>query len=238
MLTSIVIPAHNEADLLATTTDAIVRGLRSAGVAFEVWIVENGSTDGTAALAAALAAEYPEVYARNRHEADYGRALRAGFLAATGDVVVNFDTDFYDLEFLRRAAPMVADPAGPVIVVGTKRGRAAHDERAFLRRIVTRVFSGILRLLFGLRVSDTHGVKAMRREPLLPLVEHCRLGADLFDTELVLRAERAGMTTAELPVTVTERRPARTSILRRIPRAAWGLLRLRLILWREGRRRT
>jgi hypothetical protein len=65
------------------------------------------------------------------------------------------------------------------------------------------------------------------------VVTACRFGADLFDTELVLRAERAGLTVTELPVTVEEHRPSRTPIVRRIPRTIRGLFRLRVMLARE-----
>ena len=73
----------------------------------------------------------------------------------------------------------------------------------------------------------------MRREAMAPLARHCRNGADLFDTELILRAERAGLRAAEVPVEVVENRPARSSISARIPRTIKGLAALRLTLWRE-----
>jgi hypothetical protein len=59
----------------------------------------------------------------------------------------------------------------------------------------------------------------------------CRFDGDIFDTELVLRSQRAGLRIEEIPVTVAERRPPRTPIWRRIPRSLLGLLRLRLALW-------
>jgi hypothetical protein len=161
-------------------------------------------------------------------------ALRAGLLAARGDVVVNFDVDWCDLSFLDRAVPMVESPGGPAVVVGSKRAAGTDDTRTALRRMVTWGFSSALRFGFGLRVSDTHGVKALRRADLAPLGEACRFGQDLFDTELVLRAERAGLGSAEIPVEVVELRPARSSILRRVPRTLLGLGRLRLALWSEG----
>jgi hypothetical protein len=74
----------------------------------------------------------------------------------------------------------------------------------------------------------------MRRAAVAPLAEGCRFGQDLFDTELILRAERAGLATAEIPVTVVEKRPARSSILQRIPRTLRGLAKLRVALWRES----
>jgi len=226
-------PAHNEEELLDKAVHAVVDGLRDRSRTFEVILVENGSTDRTAAIATALAEQMAEVTALSSPVADYGRALRAGFLAASGEVVVNFDVDYTDLSFLDGAVAAITADGGPVIVVGSKRGAGAHDERAVARRLVTAVFSLVLRHVFRLRVSDTHGMKAMRRSPLLPFVSACRFGTDLFDTELVLRAERAGLPTAELPVTVEELRPSRTSIARRIPRTLAGLARLRIALWRE-----
>jgi len=230
---SVVMPAHNEEDLLDKAVHSVVDGLRDRGRAFEIVIVENGSVDRTGAIAASLAEELVEVRMLSSPQPDYGRALRTGLLAARGDVVVNFDVDYIDLDFLDAAVAEVAAGDGPVVVVGSKRGVGAHDERALDRRLVTAVFSMVLRYGFGLRVSDTHGMKAMRRESVLPLVEACRFGTDLFDTELVLRAERAGLRTAELPVTVEELRPSRTPIARRIPRTIGGLVRLRVALWRE-----
>ena len=162
---------------------------------------------------------------------DYGRALRRGLLSARGEVVVNFDVDYYDLEFLDRAVALVHDGAG--IVVGTKRGVGAQDDRPLPRRVVTWTFATLLRLLFGLRASDTHGMKALDRALVVPLAERCQLGTDLFDTELVLRAERAGIVVAEVPVRVEERRPARSPIARRILRTLVGLRQLRLALREE-----
>jgi glycosyltransferase involved in cell wall biosynthesis len=231
---SIVIPAHNEADLLAETVAAVHTALTARGEPFEIIVVENGSTDETWAVAQAIAKSTPSVKIERLGTPDYGRALRAGFFAAVGDVVVNFDADFYDFEFLDKAVARVREPNGPVVVVGTKRGEGATDTRALPRRIVTGVFSTILKTGFGLKVSDTHGIKAMRRAPLLPVAERCQLGTDLFDTELILRAERAGLPTGEIPVVVNELRPSRSSIARRIPRTIAGLVKLRRALRSDG----
>jgi glycosyltransferase involved in cell wall biosynthesis len=229
-------PAHNEEPYLSGAVSEVIDGLRERRIDFEVIVVENGSTDDTAGLAERLDADHAEVRALSRVGADYGLALRAGFLAATGDLVCNFDVDYVDLAFLDTALDLMA-PGGdaePVIVVGSKRSPGAGDHRAAGRRAVTAVFSTVLRHGFGLGVSDTHGLKLLRRAPLEPLVARCRFGADIFDTELILRAERAGWEVTEVPVTVNEQRPPRTSIVRRIPRSLLGLCRLRMVLWREA----
>ena len=232
---SVVMPAYNEAEIIDSSVRTVVDGLRTRGTQFDLIVVENGSTDGTLAIAEGLARELPEVRVEHRDEADYGRALQAGLLAADGDAVVNFDTDYFDLDFLDAAVAQVLAPDGPAIVVGSKRAAGATDERDVLRKLATRVFSTILRVVFGLRVSDTHGVKAMRRPAVEPYARVCKFGQDLFDTELILRIERAGLHTGEIPVEVRELRPARSSFLSRVPRTLRGLCKLRWALWREPR---
>jgi glycosyltransferase involved in cell wall biosynthesis len=226
-------PAYNEAELLELSVKEVTEGLRGRTGSYEVIIVENGSRDATSEIADRLAASTAEVVTLHLEVPDYGAALRAGLLAAEGDLVVNFDVDYYDLGFIADALERLAADDQPAIVVGSKRAEGARDERHGLRRLVTAVFSGILHYGFGLGVSDTHGMKAMRRETVEPLARACHNGTDLFDTELILRAERAGLVVVELPVVVVERRPSRSAIWRRVPRTLLGLLRLRLQLWRS-----
>lgn len=226
---SIVMPAHNEKGYLEPAVESVVTGLASRGIDFEVVIVENGSADGTAKSAAALAASFPQVCSLSLPVADYGGALKAGFLQARGEIVVNFDVDLVDLDFADRALAEM-DSSDADIVIGSKRAPGSRDQRGAGRRLVTAAFSGILHHGFGLKVSDTHGLKTLRRQPLLDLVRKCRSGQDMFDTELVLRAERAGLKVLEIPVSVSETRPPRTPIIRRIPRTIVGLAYLRIVL--------
>jgi glycosyltransferase involved in cell wall biosynthesis len=235
---SVVMPAHNEAGYLETAVADVHSGLSARGLEFELLIVENGSTDGTQDIARRLAADYAGVGVLSRAVANYGAALREGLTASRGEFVVTFDVDYYELGFVDQALPLLeSGEDAPVMVVASKRAPGSQDDRPWPRRFVTAVFSWLLRAGFSLSVSDTHGMKAMRRSPVELLVRRCRFASDLFDTELVIRAERAGFRVAELPARAQERRPSRTPIWRRVPRTLIGLVDLRITLWREGRSR-
>jgi glycosyltransferase involved in cell wall biosynthesis len=236
LVLSVVMPAHNEAGYLETAVRDVDEGLRARGHELEILVVENGSTDDTLAIGQSVADALPSVRVSTRPVADYGAALRDGILAARGDLIVTFDVDYYDLGFVDDALALLTRAApAPAIVVGSKRAPGACDERPWPRRLVTTVFSLLLRAMFSLSVSDTHGMKAMRRVDVERILERCRFRTDLFDTELVIRTQRAGLPIAELPVTAQERRPSRTPIWQRVPRTLIGMIELRLTLWRERR---
>jgi glycosyltransferase involved in cell wall biosynthesis len=231
---SVVVPAYNESAMIERSLAEVVGGLRARAGAFEVVVVENGSTDDTRSRIESVARRDPEVAMRTLGSADYGTALRTGVLAARGLQVVIFDADYYDLEFLDLALERMAAEPDVAIVVGSKRAPGTRDDRPWPRRAITAGFALALRIGFGLNVSDTHGMKVLDLDVVAPLAERCRSRRDLFDTELVLRAERAGLRVVELPVTVVERRPSRTPIARRALRTCVGLVRLRVLLWRDS----
>lgn len=226
---SIVLPAHNEEELLAETVDNLTSGLRARGASFELILVENGSSDRTSEIAAALGDRYPELFIVHRDKADYGEALATGLERASGEYVVLFDVDYFDLGFLDRALEILGAHRAE-IVVGSKRAIGSEDRRPLTRRLLTAGFTLVLRAGFALPVSDAHGIKALRRCSVAQIAAQCRLRESLFDVELVVRADRAGLAVAELPVAVAERRAPRTSVLRRTVATTLGLLRLRKIL--------
>ena len=228
---SVVIPIHNEASYLPGALSALRAELDGLGETYEVILAENGSTDGTDRVAADLAAAAPTtLHVLHLPHPDYGAAMRAGFRAAAGRWVVNFDIDYFSGDFLRAA---LAQAGTADLVLASKRAPGADDRRSHLRRLGTQGFNLLLRLLFHSRVSDTHGMKMVSRpvvEEIVPLVGST---LDLFDTELVIRAERAGYRIAEVPAVVVEQREARSAFLSRVPRTLLGLARIRWRLWRE-----
>jgi glycosyltransferase involved in cell wall biosynthesis len=223
---SVVIPVHNEEAILVDTVGHIRDGLAQMPIdSFEIILCENGSSDSTSVIAQALTDQHPEVKHLSLDSADYGAAMKMGFLAATGEIIVNFDADYYDLEFLSVALSTDAD-----IIVAAKGILGSHDTRVFIRRVASRTFGWFVRRMVKVNVAETHGMKLMHRAAVVDLVRQVRSTKDLFDTELLVRAERAGLRISELPITTEELRHSRSGILRRIPRTIWGLMRMRALL--------
>ncbi len=226
---SIVIPVFNEAALLEPAVESLLEAIGAAGLGarapIELILAENGSDDGTAALADALAERLEPVRALHVGAPNYGRALRAGILAARGQFVLCDEIDLCDLDFHRRALEILE--AGTAdLVVGSKALDTACDARPLLRRVGTRVINGLLRLTLGFQGTDTHGLKAFRRQALLDVVGACVVDRDLFASELVLRAARMGKSVIEIPVSVREKRRPTINLFRRVPNVLLNLGRL------------
>ena len=160
-------------------------------------------------------------------EADYGAAMKRGFLEASGQWVVNFDIDYFSADFLRS---LLSQPAEVSLVIGSKRDPDSEDRRPLLRRVATKVFNLLLRTILDSKVSDTHGMKGFRRPLVDALAAEVTSTKDLYDTELVVRAERGGFEIVEVPVVVEEMRSARSSLISRAPRTVRGLFRIRSLL--------
>ena len=111
---------------------------------------------------------------------------------------------------------------------------AREDRRPILRRFATWVFNLMLRSILDSKVSDTHGMKAFRHDLVSHLAPSVLSRQDLFDTELVIRAERAGYRIEEVPVVVEEMRVARSSLVKRVPRTVQGLFAIRRTLADES----
>jgi len=211
----------------------LVQDLQTRGIDYELILAENGSTDNCPVIADALEARNPRIRVLHVAAPDYGAAMKAGMLAGRGGLIVNFDIDFHDVGFMLAAGDLIA-ATGAGAVVGSKLMEGAEDRRSPARHLVSLGFTTLLRLLFDPRMDDTHGMKVLRRQVVERYAPQTVRTRDLFDTELIIRARRGGVTVKALPVTVEEKRKPRSSIVRRIPRTMWGLAQLRLILWKEG----
>lgn len=223
---TVVVPVYNEAGFIPTALPMLVAAVDDVGVPYRVLLIENGSTDSTAETARRVATG-PEIEVISIEEADYGRAMREGFRLARSEWVVNFDIDYFSAGFLRA---VLEQPDDVDIVIASKRDPGSDDRRPFIRRLATRVFNLLLRTILDSRVTDTHGMKGFRSDLVRNLEPDVISNQDLFDTELVIRAERAGYRIVEVPVMVEEMRLARSSLIKRAPRTVAGLFTIRKLL--------
>jgi glycosyltransferase involved in cell wall biosynthesis len=221
---SIVIPIYNEEAILRAAVVNLRDGLSRSGVAFEILLAENGSRDGTVAIASGLAADYPDVHWLSTPEPNYGAALRAGIRATRGEFVICEEIDLCNVPFHLQALALLE--GGADLVIGSKLIGGARDQRPLTRHAASLIYTKTLQLLLGFRGTDTHGLKAFRRARLLPLVEACVVDRDVFASELVIRAYRAGLDVREVPTTVAEMRPPSINLLRRIPNVVKNLAKL------------
>jgi glycosyltransferase involved in cell wall biosynthesis len=233
---SIVIPVYNEEGILREAVTELLEGLDTVRLAlddqdlqFEVIIAENGSSDRTAELAEHLANERAEVRMFSLGEPNYGKALRRGILEARGTWVICEEIDLCDLDFHRRSLELLRHGDADM-VVGSKAMKGASDHRPMMRRVATRVLNGMLRVALDFRGTDTHGLKAFHRETVLPIVEECVIDRDLFASELVIRAGRAGTRVIEIPIRLDEKRPPAINLVKRVPRVLQGMAKLTYVI--------
>jgi glycosyltransferase involved in cell wall biosynthesis len=231
---TVVIPVFNEEGLLATAVTDLVARLNEIPLVYELIITENGSRDRTLEIAQGLAKKHRNVRVLHTGEPNYGRALRRGIEEARGALVICDEIDICDAEFHRNALDLLTSGRAD-LVVGSKRHPAARDRRPAVRRFATWVINQLLRLATGFRGTDTHGLKAFRREAMLPIVRRCLVEKDMFASELVIRAERAGVRLVEIPLNVVEKRPPSINLFKRVPNVLRNLWRLFLII-RLGRK--
>jgi glycosyltransferase involved in cell wall biosynthesis len=221
---SIVIPVYNEARLVREAALELCKKLDALGWEYELILSENGSRDGTLEILEELSATLPRVRHLHGGEPNYGRALKRGILEARGEQVICDEIDLCDVSFYERALPLLA--GGADLVVGSKAMVGADDERPLLRRAATRIMTILLRITTGFKGTDTHGLKAFRRDRLLDVARICVVERDLFASELVIRAARMGRVVREIPIALREKRPPSTNLFRRVPHVLKGLFKL------------
>jgi dolichyl-phosphate beta-glucosyltransferase len=226
---SIVVPVYNEALRLNGTLPQFVSYLRQAPFSSELVVVDDGSIDGTSALASTLV---PAEVGRVLTEPHRGKggAVRAGMLAARGRYRIFMDVDLATpLEFV--APCLVRLEAGSDVVIGSRRVAAAEIERhqAPLREFLGRGFSLLSRTITGVGVSDfTCGFKGFSSEAAHGIFTRLRVENWSFDTELLFLASALGLRIEELPVRWRDDARTKVRLGRDIVGSLSGLLAIRV----------
>lgn len=208
---SVVLPAHNSADVIERT----VRRLqdRLAGTSSEIIVVENGSSDRTPEIVAALHApdEHPRVVGLTSAKG-MGNALRAGIVASRGErVLLSADDLPFGFDDLDRAAEL-DEPAD--IVIGSKAHPDSEVERGFLRSLSTWGFRLMRRVILASHVGDSQGTILADGTWLRSIAPTLTEPGFLFTTQLCFAAERQGLRVVEVPVALAPDHAPKASTVR------------------------
>jgi len=228
---SVVIPIFNEEEIFSESANKIYKICEEMNIPFEIIFSENGSTDNTVNLIQAFIENKDNCFMIRNKLANYGLALKNGFKNTKNELVISFDIDYFSKQFLEQAIQL---DEKYVALVASKRMSESQDERTFVRKIATTVFVFILKLLFQTSLSDTHGMKAIRRSNIQKEINNVISTQDIFDTELLIRIEKSGFKILEVPARVNEIRPSVSVIFTRIPRTLKSLFILRYQLLKES----
>lgn len=190
---SVVIPCLNEAESIQECVRAAFRVLGESGIDGEVIVVDNGSEDDSARLAREAGATVVEEPQRG-----YGSAYLAGFDHAAGEYIVMIDADLtYDFAEIPRFVEMLEE--GSQLVMGNRMEGINPGAMSWLSRLGNPLLSGFLNLLYRTPVRDAHcGMRAVRRDVLRSL--DLRSTGMEFASEMVIRAARANVQIAEIPI--------------------------------------
>jgi hypothetical protein len=193
---SVVMPCLNEEESVGLCVEKAWIGIRSTGLTGEVIVSDNGSSDGSVAVAEAAGARVVHQPLRG-----YGNAYLKGFSEARGSIIAMGDSDdSYDFTVLPELVTPLLE--GNDYVLGSR--RSGEMERGAMswshRYIGNPVLTTILNILFKLKVSDAHsGFRVFTREALDRMDLQCE-GME-FASEIVVKAARANLRVAEVPIT-------------------------------------
>lgn len=241
MRTLVVLPTYNEADNIAE----VLRRLRAANPAVGILVVDDGSPDGTADLAAAAGREVGDVdVLRRAGKAGLGTAYREGFRRAMAegyDVAVEMDSD---LSHDPAALPQLlrAVEGGADLAVGSRYVPGGSiPEWSLHRRLLSRWGNRYASVALGLHVRDaTSGYRAYRVDVLRRLdLDAVRADGYGFQIEMAYEVLRAGGTVVEVPISFTDRIRGTSKMSGRIVVEAlvlvsWWALRDRVLHRRDG----
>jgi len=197
---SFVLPAYNESEVIENALERLDSAVDGHGFRYEVVVVDDGSVDDTRLKALTYAARtwHVKVVGSDR-TIGKGLAVTNGYGRATGGAVVFIDSDLdIDVGQIRHYVEALKESD---IVVGSKWHPDSVVDVPLIRRLFSRIFNVLVRLLTGVRVSDTQtGIKAVRQESLLEIFRCLSVKRYAFDVELLAFAKIFGLKVVELPV--------------------------------------
>jgi glycosyltransferase involved in cell wall biosynthesis len=225
---SIIIPAHNEENRLPGTLERVLAYLDRQDYSWELIVVENGSSDRTAAVAEAAAADRPGMQVLQLTEPGKGLAVKAGMLAAAGRYRFMCDADLsMPIEEVDRFLPPAAGEYDIVIGSREAAGAVRYDETAY-RHLGGRAVNLMIRLLALPGLQDTQcGFKLFTAEAAQVLFSRQTLPNFSFDIEILFAARRLGYRVFELGIPWHFSAESKVSPVADTLRMFWDILRIR-----------
>jgi dolichyl-phosphate beta-glucosyltransferase len=200
---SIVIPAFNEESRLAATLDQVLAFVQRERWAAEIVVVNDGSTDGTAALVRKyIRANSQMKLVENPGNRGKGFTVRNGMLNASGDIVLFTDADLSAP--IEEAPKLIASlREGADIAIGSRwlDPSLQTHRQSVLRQALGRVYNLLMRGILGMNFRDTQcGFKAFTRDAVRKVFPEQKIEGWGFDPEVLYLGQRAGLKIAEVAV--------------------------------------
>ena len=224
---SLVVPFYNEQAVLAGTIERCLALREQCGEELELLFVNDGSGDSSPGIAASYVPRITLVsYPENRGK---GYAVRAGVAASTGDIVVTTDADLaYGTDALLQAVARLREEKADLLCGSRRLDESGYSGYPGLRKLASGVFSGYVKLMLRIPVSDTQcGLKAFRGAVGRDLFAACTVDRFAYDLELLGLAAHRGLRFCEMPATVLTHGDSKVSILRDSISMALEVLRIR-----------
>ncbi|HTL70421.1 MAG TPA: glycosyltransferase [Candidatus Eisenbacteria bacterium] len=203
---SVIIPAYNESQKIASTLDEVARYLDGKKIDYEILVLNDGSTDTTVADASAAAARHPRIRVRDRRENfGKGRTVKEGIAMAAHAHCLFMDADnSTTIAEWEKFEPLFG--AGARAVVASRHlpdSRILHPQ-PLARRVLGAGYRAICRMLFGVRASDFNcGFKAYETALAKRIYAQTEMSDWTFDVEVFCLLKKEGVAVAEVPVSWT-----------------------------------
>jgi glycosyltransferase involved in cell wall biosynthesis len=195
----VLVPAKDEAENLPLFMELAAEAFAKSPYSYEVVVIDDGSVDSTWAVLQTLTDQYSFLRtARHRAKRGIADALRTGFLAARGDVLVFYPAD---LQFKPEDIPRLVEP----ILAGTADMVTGFKEGKYEKRFVSSIYNALSRALFQVPVKDLNSVKAYRREVMDALPTRPD-----WHRYMVVMAAAQGFAVSEVPVRLYPRNAGRS----------------------------
>lgn len=212
----IVVPVLNESATLRKQIETIESYMsKNLPYRYRITIADNGSTDETQVVARTLAQDIPTVRTVRLQERGRGRALKKVWSESAANILTYMDVDLSTSldDFLPMIQPLIEGDAG--VAIGSRLAKGAKTTRGLKREFISRTYNKIIKWSSHTKFSDAQcGFKAIRRDVAQKFLPRIKDNEWFFDTELLIKTERAGVSIHEQPVSWIEDKDSRVKIVK------------------------